>query len=154
MFLQFIIALFVLRSGVGCKKSNDCLETRIFRLLDVQMIYSTSYLSSLEMFWVSQIRYLGFLLFDAVEELLTSSEGHYLLNSYQCASIRLVFGFGLTCNYFLRRPCANMLLFRHTSMVHRQIRRILLVVYARVRRRSRGSGSLSIHWTGRICNAD
>lgn len=68
MFLQFIIALFVLRSDVGCKKNNERLETRTVRSLDVQMISSTSSLSSLEMFWVSQIRYLGFLLFDAIEE--------------------------------------------------------------------------------------
>ena len=110
MFLQFIIALFVLRSGVGCKKNNERLETRIARSFDVQMISSTFFLSSLEMFWVSQIRYLGFLLFDAIEEQLISSEGHYLLDSGQCASIRLVLGLSITCNYFLRRPCANMLL--------------------------------------------
>ena len=109
MFLQFIIALFVLRSGVGCKKNNERLESRIVCSLDVQTISSTSFLSSLEMFWVSQIRYLGFL-FDAIEVWLISSEGHYLLDSDQCASIRLVFGLSITCNYFLRRPCANMLL--------------------------------------------
>ena len=78
--MQFIIALFVLRSGVGCKENNERLETGIVRSFDVQMISSTSFPSSLEMFWVSQIRYLGFL-FNAIEQQLIFSKGHYLLDS-------------------------------------------------------------------------
>ena len=109
MFVQFIIALFVLRSGVGCKENNERLETGIVRSFVVQMISSTSFPSSLEMYWVSQIRYLGFL-FNSIEQQLISSKGHYLPDSDQCASIRLVFGLSITCNYLLRRPCAIMLL--------------------------------------------